>query len=147
MSQTPENPFPRSNPQRRDDWESGFSGGLYEGNAGKMKIERERDEALALSKANAAALALDLNGQAIMEARAHIKEHLNISAAFFDDVIHNAVATALQAQSKCDELERMVALMAGLISTLKPYSDKHPQVVVDYYRELARAALAPEGEK
>jgi hypothetical protein len=49
----------------------------------------ERDEALSLARTFQAAP--DMNGQAIMEARAYLAEHMGkqTECAFFDDCIHN----------------------------------------------------------
>jgi len=68
--------------------------------AANAALTAERDEAREQVKAVNAYLALDLNGQAIMEARGYLNEHLEplgakVDCAFFGDCIHNAVAFAL----------------------------------------------------
>ena len=46
MSATPQNPFKRDDPQRRDDWDAGFTAGIYEGEARGIPMRRDRDELL-----------------------------------------------------------------------------------------------------
>ena len=62
----------------------------------------ERDEARLLARTFQAAP--DMNGQAIMEARAYLAEHMGkqTECAFFDDCIHNAIALWAQAKSERD---------------------------------------------
>jgi hypothetical protein len=53
----------------------------------------------------------ELNGEAIMEARAYLSKHLGkmCEQAFFDDCIHNAVAMCLRARAEVSRLRKRLA--------------------------------------
>lgn len=89
---------------------------IRDARAALAAAEWERDEARLDVRTLQAAP--DMNGDAIMEARAYLKEHLGVSAAFFDDCIHNAVALCLQARESRDAA---VALAEALRETLMEF--------------------------